>query len=632
MRMILGILTAMILEFISNSSYAQFGSMVPDASNAVIPNARNNLLYTPIACDGFTATDGAISSADSTFTSASADFLTSDVGKLITVAGAGANQHGDTVAIQAAGSGYVIGDTITLTGGSGTQAILVVNNVSAGLITEVSFRTLGSYSSVPSNPIAQGSTSGVGTGGGFNLTWLRDALVTTISSRTSATEVELTSPASATVTGAIWGYGTNYSTEINAALAIGPVLLPAQPCGVTASISLGDGYNFKGITRGKSKLLWLGANRGGPILTTGDPSGVSGYRNGVVSDITIEGLGSADTCLYLHGIAGWRFESVIGQNCVNIQADLDAASPSGALGVLENDFMSLTLSSGTASTKSSMPLKFGNGNDTNNVGFNRFYDLRILYTNRTGFECGYADNNHFFGTWFYQNSGGSATWAADFKGDAGLASCQGQSFYGFALTPASANGTVIARAGATPSRRSSIYSFNLANGIPSPTIQSGAFLQCHDAIGNKNLCTRYGYDSANCGNPTLTAVTANYVAMGCGGEIIPRYSGKVRITIDGAIGNGTAGDGVISTMYYGTGTTPANGDNIETAGTTRTQCGGFPVLANTPSTTFKVPFSITCTATDLAAGTTYWYDVGIKAVTGGNASIYNVRLSADELP
>lgn len=73
--------------------------------------------------------------------------------------------------LQAAGSGYAPGDTITLTGGTHSAAIVItVDTVSSGAIATFHISTAGSYSALPTNPVAQGSTSGVGTGATFNIT------------------------------------------------------------------------------------------------------------------------------------------------------------------------------------------------------------------------------------------------------------------------------------------------------------------------------------------------------------------------------------------------------------------------------------------------------------------------------
>ena len=75
-------------------------------------------------------------------------------------------------AIAAGGTGYVIGDKITLAGGTNTQpCILQVATVSSGAVATVTVFQAGSYSAIPSNPVAQASTTGSGTGATFTMAW-----------------------------------------------------------------------------------------------------------------------------------------------------------------------------------------------------------------------------------------------------------------------------------------------------------------------------------------------------------------------------------------------------------------------------------------------------------------------------
>jgi hypothetical protein len=88
-------------------------------------------------------------------------------------------------AVANGGSGYAVGDLITLATPPNTSppigapAQLVVTAAPAGVITEVSIVNViaganpavgGSYFNVQPNPVAQGSTSGIGVGATFNLT------------------------------------------------------------------------------------------------------------------------------------------------------------------------------------------------------------------------------------------------------------------------------------------------------------------------------------------------------------------------------------------------------------------------------------------------------------------------------
>lgn len=73
-------------------------------------------------------------------------------------------------AVSAGGSGYVVGDLLQVSGGTGTAATLMVTAVSAGAVTSASVVSAGAYTAVPSNPASTVALSGVGTGATFNLT------------------------------------------------------------------------------------------------------------------------------------------------------------------------------------------------------------------------------------------------------------------------------------------------------------------------------------------------------------------------------------------------------------------------------------------------------------------------------
>ena len=61
-------------------------------------------------------------------------------------------------------SGYAVNDTVTLSDGGSTHAVLKVTSVSSGVITGVSIQTAGVVSAAPANPVSQASTSGAGVG------------------------------------------------------------------------------------------------------------------------------------------------------------------------------------------------------------------------------------------------------------------------------------------------------------------------------------------------------------------------------------------------------------------------------------------------------------------------------------
>jgi hypothetical protein len=129
--------------------------------------------------------------------------------------------------VAAGGSGYVVGDTITLAGGTKSQAItLTVTTVSGGAITGVSITTAGSYTVLPSSPVAQASTSGSGTGATFTVLWglLRVIVGTSGTGYTSSSAF--------TVTG---GGGTGGGT--------GTVLVGAQLAPAKSTYALTGGTN-----------------------------------------------------------------------------------------------------------------------------------------------------------------------------------------------------------------------------------------------------------------------------------------------------------------------------------------------------------------------------------------------------
>lgn len=64
-----------------------------------------------------------------------------------------------------AGTGYAVGDTITIGGGTfASAAVLRVTGVNAGAVTNVIVQSPGSYTAPPNSPLAQSATSGSGTG------------------------------------------------------------------------------------------------------------------------------------------------------------------------------------------------------------------------------------------------------------------------------------------------------------------------------------------------------------------------------------------------------------------------------------------------------------------------------------
>ena len=76
------------------------------------------------------------------------------------------------VTVASGGSGYVVGNSVTIAGGTGVvPATLYVSSIGAGgSITGISVSRPGVYSTNPTNPVSQASTTGSGTGATFTVT------------------------------------------------------------------------------------------------------------------------------------------------------------------------------------------------------------------------------------------------------------------------------------------------------------------------------------------------------------------------------------------------------------------------------------------------------------------------------
>jgi hypothetical protein len=73
------------------------------------------------------------------------------------------------VAINNGGTGYTVGNTLTVTGGTGGNCTITVSTVSSGVITGITFATTAPYTVLPTNPVSV--TGGSGSSATFNLTY-----------------------------------------------------------------------------------------------------------------------------------------------------------------------------------------------------------------------------------------------------------------------------------------------------------------------------------------------------------------------------------------------------------------------------------------------------------------------------
>lgn len=172
-------------------------------------------------------------------------------------------------AIAAAGTGYNVGDTITLTGGTFASAtILTVATLVGGAgtgVASVTVSTPGSYSVLPANPVAQGTSSGSGTGATFTMAWgILSVNMTasgtgyatvptgTVSSGTGTVTMLVGSQNAAKVASYTLSGGTNGITSVVAATLVGVDTTPRKGmyalrntgCSVFALCDLTDNTTF----------------------------------------------------------------------------------------------------------------------------------------------------------------------------------------------------------------------------------------------------------------------------------------------------------------------------------------------------------------------------------------------------
>ncbi|MDE1905016.1 MAG: hypothetical protein KGH75_01015 [Rhodospirillales bacterium] len=116
--------------------------------------------------DGFVASGGTLASGGSQL--------------VISVQNVGNSAASATLA--SPGSGYVVNEVVTLAapasvapGHVGQAVTITVLSVgSGGAIATYAIRNIGTYDTIPANPVAQASSTGAGTGASFDLTWLAE--------------------------------------------------------------------------------------------------------------------------------------------------------------------------------------------------------------------------------------------------------------------------------------------------------------------------------------------------------------------------------------------------------------------------------------------------------------------------
>lgn len=193
------------------------------------------------------------------------------------------------VAIQSGGTGYTVGDVLSIVGGTptGATATATVTTVSSGVITGISVTTGSNYSVLPSNPVSV--TGGTGTGATLNLSW--GVVSFTISNAGSGYVEQPTVTFSS-------GSATAYATVGSATTVrtLGSSLLFATPTGGTAfalldSSSTGAAYWAAIPGTGTPILRAIGTSSG--QISTGSATPIQFVTNTSAEQMRVSHTASA---------------------------------------------------------------------------------------------------------------------------------------------------------------------------------------------------------------------------------------------------------------------------------------------------------------------------------------------------
>jgi len=163
---------------------------------------------------------------------------------------------------------------------------------------------------------------------------------------------------------------------------------------------------------------------------------------------------------------------------------------------------------------------------------------------------------------------------------------------------------------------------------PLPTGAAGQVLTGQGA-GNPAVFKAAASGTVRPANPAAPASgTSTMAGLGATCAFTPTRTGQVMVTISGHVtlaAGLTAGAGMFNTIYYGTGTPPANG-----AAVTGTQATGAQrcFVGVSPTAAEYRPFSLTAVLTGLVIGTPYWVDlVQSLQIAGQSVSTANLNFA-----
>lgn len=163
---------------------------------------------------------------------------------------------------------------------------------------------------------------------------------------------------------------------------------------------------------------------------------------------------------------------------------------------------------------------------------------------------------------------------------------------------------------------------NDTHGAPTPVSDGGA--GTNKRVRNNTQATPAQFQSATF-NPTGNATTTRLM-QGLGVTYTPTSTGNVLFIVQMAGVNTVAGDGYGTQNRFGTGTPPVNGAAV--AGTSF----GVGTQGTVPTASGFVPGSSNAFLPGLTVGTTYWFDLSLKALTGaGTATLTNMEITILEV-
>lgn len=170
----------------------------------------------------------------------------------------------------------------------------------------------------------------------------------------------------------------------------------------------------------------------------------------------------------------------------------------------------------------------------------------------------------------------------------------------------------------------------IGNGTNAVSVLSpGSNGQALYMIGNAPTWSSITKVSSSGMYPTATTSTTGVMA-GLGKTLIPVYSGRVLIIVTGQAQNNTGDSGFKYDLRYGTNPIPSNA--VPVTGTIVGSAISGSCIASSSTTGLPVmPIAHHAIVTGLSLGVSYWFDIGIYAVTSGTATFNAVSLSVLEI-